>query len=250
MKTTLNFLLNKQKQNKKTKKIPIYLRVIHDLSKAEARLNAEISPEDEFLWNPVAMRFSDRDSLINQQLNNLEMEFRKFMILNETKLSEFSAKEIRDKILGIKRDRKNITVVDFISSYYDNIISPNQSLTKGSKKNYKKSINHLNKFMVFKNAKNIFVKDIDNHFANSFKDYLIADHDKILKKAMTEVSASANIVKLRTIFDRAVNENLLTKNPFKSLKLKTRSPHRARLNTVQLKQILDFDLSSASAGSH
>jgi integrase len=75
---------------------------------------------------------------------------------------------------------------------------------------------------------------------------LIADHAKVLKKAITEVSASANIVKLRTIFDRAVNENLLAKNPFKSLKLKTRSPHRARLNIIQLKQIVDFDLSKWS----
>jgi integrase len=189
------------------------------------------------------MRFSDRDSLINQQLNNVEMEFRKFIILNETKLSEFSAKDIRDLVMGIKRGKKNISIADFISSYYDSIISPNQSLTKGSKKNYKKAINHLTKFIAFKNIKNILLKDIDNHFANGFKDYLIADHARVLKKAMTEVSASANIIKLRTIFDRAVNENLLAKNPFKSLKLKTRSPHRARLNIVQLKQILDLDLS-------
>jgi hypothetical protein len=139
MKTTVIFLLNKSKQNKRTKKIPIYLRVIHNFSKAEARLNAEINPEEEFLWNPVSMRFSDRDSLINQQLNNVETEFRKFIILNETKLSEFSAKDIRDLVMGVKRGRKNISIADFISSYYDNIVSPNQSLTKGSKKNYQKS---------------------------------------------------------------------------------------------------------------
>lgn len=41
---------------------------------------------------------------------------------------------------------------------------------------------------------------MDNNFANAFKDYLVVNHDNILKKAMTEVSASANIIKLRTIF--------------------------------------------------
>ena len=226
------------------KKIPIYIRVVHNRLKADARLNAEVSEEDLPDWNPVSMRFSDRDSLINQQLNNIDLAFRKFLILNETRLSEYTAKNIRDVVLGLNKNRKDITVVDFIFSYYNNIVSPNQNLTKGSKKNYKKAINHLNRFMAFKKSKGILVKDVDNNFANAFKDYLVANHDNVLKKAMTEVSASANIIKLRTIFDRAVNENVLIKNPFKSLKLKTRSPHRARLNIIQLKQIVDFDLSN------
>ncbi len=244
MKTSVMFLLSKSKQNAKSKKIPIYIRVVHNRLKADARLNAEVSEEDLPDWNPVSMRFSDRDSLINQQLNNIDLAFRKFLILNETRLSEYTAKNIRDVVLGLNKNRKDITVVDFIFSYYNNIVSPNQNLTKGSKKNYKKAINHLNRFMAFKKSKGILVKDVDNNFANAFKDYLVANHDNVLKKAMTEVSASANIIKLRTIFDRAVNENVLIKNPFKSLKLKTRSPHRARLNIIQLKQIVDFDLSN------
>jgi hypothetical protein len=99
MKTSVTFLLSKSKQNSKSK-IPIYVRVVHNRSKADARLNAEVSEADLLDWNPVMMRFSDRDSLINQQLNNIETEFRKFIILNETKLSEFSAKSIRDLVVS------------------------------------------------------------------------------------------------------------------------------------------------------
>lgn len=60
---------------------------------------------------------------------------------------------------------------------------------------------------------------------------------------MTTVSASSVMKSFRPIFNAAVDSGLIEKNPFKSIKLKTRSPKRERLNITQLKQLRNLDLS-------
>jgi hypothetical protein len=56
-KMTISFFPNKDKQNKKTLAIPIFLRVIGFRQKAEARISIEISPDEFEHWNEKLFRF-------------------------------------------------------------------------------------------------------------------------------------------------------------------------------------------------
>jgi len=59
---------------------------------------------------------------------------------------------------------------------------------------------------------------------------------------MTEVSAATVIKKFGTIFSQAVDEELIKVNPFKKVKIKTKSPRRERLTIEQVEKICQLDL--------
>ena len=85
------------------------------------------------------------------------------------------------------------------------------------------------------------VSAIDYRFANEFSNYLMNDHPEIQKTGMSEVSACGLIKKFRTIFNQAINEGLLKKNPFCQIKLSYKSPPKQRLTIQQFKNLIHFE---------
>lgn len=75
MRTSISFFPNKTKQSSRTGKIPLYLRIIHNGQKAEARLNEEITEEELFKWNPFVMRLDLRDAPLNSKLNTISKSY-------------------------------------------------------------------------------------------------------------------------------------------------------------------------------
>ena len=51
MRTTISFYPNESKQSKKSNLIPIYLRVLHQQTKREKRLNISIKENELANWN-------------------------------------------------------------------------------------------------------------------------------------------------------------------------------------------------------
>jgi integrase len=84
-------------------------------------------------------------------------------------------------------------------------------------------------------------KDFTFAFANNFKNYLLNDIPEINKKGVSEVYALGLVKKFKTIFHQAVEEEIITKNFFKSLKLSSKSPRKPRLNIVQLRAIKSLE---------
>jgi hypothetical protein len=75
MRTSISFFPNTAKQNAKNNRIPIYLRVMHNGQKAEARLNEEITPEELFKWNPFVVRLDVKESPLNCRLNTISKTY-------------------------------------------------------------------------------------------------------------------------------------------------------------------------------
>jgi integrase len=59
---------------------------------------------------------------------------------------------------------------------------------------------------------------------------------------MDEASAATVIKKFRTIFNQAVDQDILSRNPFKQVKIKTKSPRKERLTMEQVKTIFTLNL--------
>jgi site-specific recombinase XerD len=238
---SISFYPNIQKINKKNGKIPMYVRVVLNRKKAEMRLNIEILPQELNKWDEKMMRFSDREMQANALLNKIEQKFQDFRYHNATSLNNYNVKAIRDLIMGLELKR-SLSIVAYIDKYYNSAIAPNAQMAEGTKRNYRKVLKHLKDFLAFRKSKSAELREMNVAFAYEFRDYLLGTHPNYPRIGMKEPSALDNIKRLRTIFDRAVDENLLEANSFKKVKLKARSAQRARLDIHQIKKIFDLDL--------
>jgi integrase len=247
MKASIIFFPWNAKKSSKTGKTPLYMRVNFNGAKAETRLNAELTESDLLLWDEFTMRFRDRKHPLNGYLNALDKQFADFRILNATAHLKYTAQDLRDYIIGVSPKEKEFTLIDYIDKYYQSTVLPNTGVAIGTKKNYKKAINHFKSFLVEKNLTSLVISELSVSLAFDFKDYLLSSSLDGKKVGLTEPSALGNVKKFRTIFDRAIDEGLLDKNPFKRIKLKSHSPMRGRLGIAQVKQLYDLDLSEFSS---
>jgi site-specific recombinase XerD len=241
MKTSIVFYPNELKKSQKTGKTPVYLRICMRGKKSETRLNAELNEEQVLKWDPITMRVAERGSQVNQQLNRLEQKFQEFITLNVTNLPNYNAAYIKDYVLG-NDSLQQKSVLQFVDNYYTNSVMQNVSRTPGTIKNYRRSINHLRNFLVLRKQENLVFEQLNYEFASDFKNYLVNSNATLNRIGMTEVSASGVIKKFRTIFTHAVDNELITKNPFKLVKIKTKSPKRERLTIQQVKDIFILNI--------
>lgn len=241
MKVSLLFYPNELRTNKKTGKVPIYLRLLLDRKKSEMRLNVEVKKEDLRKWDSETMRFREKKNNANAVLNKIESKFEEFQYHSALTLANYDVKEVRNILMGVEQ-KPQIGAFEFAERYYMCTVETNQELTEGTKKNYRKAINHLKKFLQYKSIRSPAFKEITVALALDFKDYLLSPIPALEKIALKEPSAFDIVKKLRTIFDRALDEQLLPLNPFKKIKLKSKSSKKGWLDIHQVKQIADADL--------
>ena len=238
---SLKFYPNDRKRSKKSKKTPLYIRIRKDNEKTEARLNWELTPEERKRWNDVFGRVEIRDARVNDYLNRIEDTYKEFLILNASSVDKHTAKEIRDIVLGIDREKKQtITLLNFVTDYYASNILNNAKYAKGTKNNYRKAIRHLKRFLEYTNQADLRIDKVDFKFASRFANHMMSDLPQIDHKALSEVSACGNIKKFRTILTHAVNEQLIPTNPFKQVKLSYRSPEKPKLSMQQFKRLREY----------
>ncbi|RYG52656.1 MAG: hypothetical protein EOO01_06210 [Chitinophagaceae bacterium] len=243
MKASLWFYVNKQKKSRKSGVIPIYLRVLLHGKKAEGRLyEADLQEKDLPLWDEGTMRLRAKNHKANKFINDVQADFDDFLGNNRKNMHAFTALSIRDLLLGPKKQSQS-TLIAFVDQYYATSILNNANIAESTKKCYQKAIRHLKAFLQKYKKQHLLVQDLNAALTMQFKDYLLCETGDEIKRGMTEVSALGNIKKFRTIFDRAVDEGLLDKNPFKLVKLKNRSPQKPRLTTSQLRALYQLDLS-------
>jgi integrase len=249
MKASIIFFPNLHKKSTRHGKIPMYGRIIINRTKAENRLLAEVSETDLQKWDPITMRFIDRSHLANHILNGLDQKFTQFVTINYDRLRQFSARDILTEILGEPKTAES-GIIMYCDSYFVETILSNTNLSTGTKKIYKKAINHLKQFLKLRGTEKLEISALSNSLALEFKDYLLKDiriSPTKLKIGMTEPSAAVIVKKFRTIFDRAILEGKLEKNPFKIVKLKHRSPRRGRLSIDEVKRLAELDLTNFEA---
>ncbi len=242
MKVSIHFYPNVGKASKKDGLIPMYLRVCFNGSKAESRLNEEISYSEFRLWNTTTMRLDIRKAPLNVYLDNLEARF-EYFTSDVSSLAEQNAAAIRDYVIeGIPTRVKRMTLMQFVNEYYQKTVVNNVNCAQGTIKNYRRAVNHLHNFLSHTKRQTMMLEELNFEFASDFKNYLVSNNAMIGKIGMTEVSAATVIKKFRTIFTLAVDQDRIRKNPFKQVKIKTKSPKRERLTVEQIKKIVSLDL--------
>lgn len=240
-KLSYSFFPNTAKKSAKSTKTPVYVRVILKGKKAESRLNLELDDREVKYWLPDMMRVGLPKCIANDHLDSINTEFKKFLALNDHQLNKLTVSQVRDIVLNKEEPIQNQTnIIAYIDKYYQNSVLNRPSFKIGTKKNYVKAITHIKKFAKIEALEKVTFNEFDFNYAVKLKNYLLNDKPEIKKKGMTEVSAYGIIKKYRTIFDQAIEEKLIEKNYFKSIKLKNESPRKPSLTIDRLKALFDL----------
>lgn len=246
-KIRITFYPNDVKRSKETLRTPLYLRIRKNREKSEMRLDWDLSMNERNLWNDNFQRVEIKSSITNDFLDKITRKFEEFKIKYAFEEEEVELNEIKLLLSGRSSDStKPPTILDYVNSYYEKNITNNKKFRIGTKTNYKKAINHLEKFLQKENSSLLQVSKLNFKLANSFKIYLLSDYKEIKKSAMQEVSALNHIKKFKTIFDQAVLEGYITSNPFKSVKLSNQSPRKPKLSVYQLLKIYRLSVDSSA----
>ncbi len=227
-KTTVIIYPRKDKLSSKNGRIPIYVRVLANAKKAEMRTNIDITVEEYSKWDPNMMRINDRFSLSNAEINKIDMILYEIIKSFQEKEDSISAKQICSMV-NIKKSRVENIIIDSINDYYLKFIQHNKELSEGTKSNYRKAIKHMITFLKINKLEDIVFSLFDLKLAQDFKNYLTNNDILNGRKGMIESSASCIIKKFRTIFEIALERGLIYNNPFKKIKIKTKSAPREKL---------------------
>jgi len=192
----------------------LYLRICFRRAKTEARLNVDVTEAELLKWDPFTMRLQERNSPVNHYLNRIEQKFQELLIMHATCLQQLSAADIRDMVLGVNK-KQVLTIMDFVDKYFEEEVLCNSNKTAGTTKGYRRAINHLKNFFVIRNEPELTIDKLNYDVAADFKNFLVNKNPIINRPGMMEVSAAGVMKKFRTIFNQAVDRELINKNPFK-----------------------------------
>jgi integrase len=249
MGTTRKFHIKKPKQIEDNKRYPLHLRIVHNRKKAEGKISTiNISGKDIKYWNEDMQRFSSKQKHLlehNILLNEIENEFHNYLRAHITKMGEVTPRQITDYLLSREKD-ENITVVKAANEFYDKVISPDVVKAPGTKRNYKKSINHLCSFLEHKKLNRLGVKDFKKLHVSMFINYLKTPIPKQNKIGMNSQSVNSIVKNVKPIFNKLLFEERITTNPFIGVKVPFKKAEKPRLSNEDFIKIAKLDLSKNS----
>jgi len=132
--------------------------------------------------------------------------------------------------------------MDFAIQYYKNVIFPDVDKAPGTKKNYKKSITHLCRFLKYNKLENLKVTQFKYIHAVNFVDYLKAPIEEFDKQALNGQTANSVVRNIKPIFKRLVFEEQITRNPFDEVKVPFTRAVKPRLTNSDFRAIALLDL--------
>jgi integrase len=249
MGTTTKIYIKTPKKIEDNKWYPLYLRIVHNRKKAEGKISTtKISGKDIKYWNKDLQRFSSKQKHLlahNILLNEIQNEFHNYLRTHITKMGEVTPHQITDYLLSREKD-ENITVINSANQFYDKVIFPDVDKAPGTKRNYKKSINHLCNFLVYKKLNRLNVKDFKKLHVSIFIDYLKTPIPKQDKIGMNSQSVNSIVKNVKPIFNKLLFEERITTNPFIGVKVPFKKADKPRLTNEYFVKIAKLDLSKNS----
>jgi len=239
---SMTMYINTQKKSKISMKLPMYLKLVYDGKKVETRLpeRFDVAQNELHQWDKTIMqfKFKQKDAR-NTDLKELQVRFEKYMRTNNDVLKH-SLKELMAILVDKATLYKNWTVATYCDYYIENRVNRNINLSNGTKINYLKATKHLKNFLSHSNFEHMPLEAFKHKEAVDFNMYM----GSVANNAAS--STSTNIIRLKTIFTEAINEELITKNPFQKLKLTYRGMSKTPCLTInQVKLLIGNEMINA-----
>jgi hypothetical protein len=234
----MHIYVNTLKKSKITQKYPMYLKLVYNGEKIETRLpkTMDVMESELKFWDKSSTLFTHKkDDPRNIDLMDFQVRFNKYLRLNDHRLVD-PINVIMAKVLNKPSIDKNWTVLSYCEYYFQNRVKDNIERGKGTKTNYQKAITHLTNFLVKNDLAKLPLDSFKHKHAQDFQIYMGSDAQNVAS------STTTNIIRLNTIFKEAINEELITKNPFSQLKLHYKAVNRTPTLTIsQLSDIIQSE---------
>ncbi|GAA3619636.1 Arm DNA-binding domain-containing protein [Flavivirga jejuensis] len=222
MGTTLKFHIKTLNRIDENKRYPIYLRIVHNRKKAESKISlTKINGFEIKYWNSDYQRFSSKQKHLlehNIFLNEMQNEFHNYLRIRMIKMAEVTSHQIVDHLLS-RQENEQITLFKEANQFYEKVICPDVDKAPGTKRNYKKSINHLCNFLVYKKLDHLDIKDFKRLHVSKFIDYIKMPIPKQNKIGLNSQSVNSIVKNVKPIFNRLLFEERIKTNPFLGIRV-------------------------------
>jgi integrase len=200
-----------------------YLKVTYKKDKAEMRLLDTFDLKEEAFkqWDSKFMAINNRNySGINDKIQLVKAEWVKYQTANKN-VPNHALYQILNKVTEKEDTNLDVTVLNYCEEYLKEIKKSNK-IVNGTKINIKKAINHLSNFLKKEKKEKMLLKEFKYIDAKHFDTYM-GSSDGAKNMA---TSTTGNIIKLKAMFNEAIKEELISKNPFVGIKLIYKSENK------------------------
>lgn len=236
-KANLSIYPNRAKKSAKTGRIPIYLKITYNNLKVETRLPKELdlTNTESAQWDDISRRVRTKSkNKLNDYLNAIESNWSKYMMQNNF-VPKISLNDLIALITERVAPSKMQSIMEFIDTFSVQKVENDATKTLGTKVNYRKAIKHFKAYLKKEKNEHLLLTDFKYHNADKFNLYMCSPNGA----NNSPVSASTNVRRIKTIFEEAIKQEILSKNPFYGIKMILKSNNKtASLTINQVKQII------------
>lgn len=234
---SLKFYLSSDNKHQ-SGQFPVYLRIVVNRKKVEISTKLMVKNEND--WDEITQRVNHK-SPVNSEINKIEAQITNYYDGLKHNGKPISALTLKEHYLG--RGERTVSLKLFLQTSVKDRIIDNKELSPNTTKNYVTTLIHLNSFLEESNQKNIFIRDVNDTFLRKWDKYLV---NKALYNKFN-VTLHRNTInkyhsKLRVILNMAIEEEVITKNPYSKFKLKYLASTRTYLTAPELWKIENNDL--------
>ncbi len=216
--------------------IAIYVRVILNRDKFDFSSKQSISKLSE--WDEVTMRVKKKTP-VNSALTEIEHDITEAYNFLKYHNKPLTISALRKQLRGEKTVKLRLT--DFVDDYFEAHVKNNSEYASATKKTYSSTITHVKKFIEVTGKKRMLIAEADAEFIKELDDYLI-NRSITEKKGLRKNSANKYHTNMKAILYKAVDKNLLEKNPYKDFKFKSEPGRLTYLTSNELKKLEEHDL--------
>lgn len=215
----------------------VYARITVNQKRANISLKRRVPVK---LWDPKKNR-SKGTSASSRQLNQYidQIYTKLFQIYQDLKFQEklITAKLIKAYYTGQNEQSKTLSnLIEYHSKKIEN------TLAKGSIRNFKVTENYLNKFIVKeKKTTDVYLKELDYKFLCDFENYFANYWPAGHPKALSQNTIMKHIQQLRKMVTLAYHMEWISKDPFVRWKPVYEKKQREFLSENELSNMENFD---------
>ncbi len=237
MEESFSFKYYLKRVNTSGNRLKIYGRLIVNRKKAELYTGFQVLEE---AWNEDAGR-TNHNITINQELSAIEnkvYEIRRKLIDDGTPLT---ARNIVDHLKGTKKGRSHF--LQFFQEHIDYITTKGE-LAGITISQYNTSFKILKQFVEKRlKVKDILIREVDFSFIEHIDHFMISEYRDPYNRPIARNTVNKHHTRFRTLLIKALNEDIILKNPYNRFKLKDTKTNRDYLTSDELDKLKRYDLS-------
>ena len=222
---------------------PVYARIIYKRDKSDISVRVNVKPDD---WN-TELEMLRPNTKFNRYTNTKLDEVRGRLqdIFDNLAFEEQepSVKMIRSIFRGENTIQKSMKLIDYYDQYVAECKERPAEYGEGVLEHYAKTRRHMLNYMASKGIVNITLKQLSRDFIMGFEHHLLSTNIVGKSHPMNRNTATTYLRKLKTAINKAVNREILDKNPFAEFKMvKYKSPNITYLTNEELERFKIQDL--------